>query len=172
MTITFNFFQLYCLFPFHLAFFVVVLSCSLIWDIFLCLLILSNFLCFCILGKSAISPDFESDALWRRDPVVLCSAMPFAFQNCIFQGVTYVSCVCPTLWLSCVCFQSSQLQWPILLVVGTLDRVWSLCCRGASLRPLQAYSWVVSTVKLDTWHQSVCWDCSPTNWQGAVCASG
>ena len=37
-----------------------ILSCSFIWDMFLCLLILADFLCFHVLGRLAMSPSLDN----------------------------------------------------------------------------------------------------------------
>lgn len=52
------------------------------------------------------------------------------------------------LWLSHVCLQPSQLQWPVLPVL----------LRNQSMTPW-AYSWVVSALRPNACFQPVCWGC-------------
>lgn len=88
----------------------VILSCSYIWNMFLCLLIFTSSLC--LLGKSASSPALKGSGLMEKRT---WSALECKFPCSPEPGISEVSpmCVVCTLlrWLSHISPQSSRLQW-------------------------------------------------------------
>lgn len=76
-----------------------ILSCSFIWNLFLCLLILSTFLCL-FLFVSEVSYVFCSWQPWLyEDEVLHCLAVqhsPFT-RTWHFRGISYVCCLHPAM---------------------------------------------------------------------------
>ena len=101
---------------------VVALSCSFIWDKFLCLLILSKFLCLLLcVRNSATSPVLEGNGLMKKrfSSALLCS-FPCSPGPVTTGSVSAMCCVCSA-DLSHLFYNSGQSS--ALPVVGS---VWSL----------------------------------------------
>ena len=72
------------------------LSCSFIWEIFLCLIILFDFLCFSVLGKSTISLAFNSNSIMKMGSrSALQFSVPRSSGPGALQSISYVCSMCP-----------------------------------------------------------------------------